>query len=176
VNPVWSIDYLENLEKHANKPLCIWPEHTMLGTPGHALSPALYEVCYFHAIARKSQISFQVKGDIPESEMYGVFKPEVDVPQNLKGGINTNFLKILDKHDKIVIMGEAKSHCVLESIRQLVTFFKDQPETLSKMYILEDCMSSVRHPMIDFEAIATAEFDKFKKQGVNIVKSKEDIL
>jgi nicotinamidase/pyrazinamidase len=176
VNPEWSIDYLKTLEKNANKPLCIWPEHTMLGTPGHALVPALYEVCYFHAITRKSQTSFQVKGDIPESEMYGVFSPEVKVPENIKGEINTNFLKILDTHDKILIMGEAKSHCVLESIRQLVDFFHDQPDSLAKIYILEDCMSSVQHPDIDFETIANEEFEKFKKQGVAIVKSTDTIL
>ncbi|MBN2532424.1 MAG: cysteine hydrolase family protein [Spirochaetales bacterium] len=176
VKPVWSLDYIKNLEDNANKPLCIWPEHTMLGTPGHALVPALYEICYFHSITRKSQTSFQVKGDIPETEMYGVFSPEVKVPQSSKGGINTNLLKILGTHDKIVVMGEAKSHCVLESIRQLVDFFQDQPETLSRIYILEDCMSSVQHPDIDFEAIANKEFDTFRKKGLHIVKSTDDIL
>ncbi|MBN1410166.1 MAG: cysteine hydrolase family protein [Spirochaetales bacterium] len=176
VNPVWSLDYIRNLETNANKPLCIWPEHTMLGTPGHAIVPALYEICYFHAVSRKSQTSFQVKGDIPDSEMYGVFSPEVKVPKNPRGGINTAFLQILDKHDKIVIMGEAKSHCVLESIRQLVDFFADQSETLAKIYVLEDCMSSVKHPTIDFEAIAQKEFDDFRKKGLNIVKSTDQIL
>jgi len=176
VKPIWSLDYIKNLQTHANKPLCIWPEHTMLGTPGHALVPALYEICYFHSIARKSQISFQVKGDIPETEMYGVFSPEVKVPQSSKGGINTNLLKILGTHDKIIIMGEAKSHCVLESIRQLVDFFQDQPEVLSRIFILEDCMSSVQHPDIDFDAIAAGEFIKFRNNGLNIVKSIDDIL
>jgi nicotinamidase-related amidase len=176
VNPIWSLEYIQNLEQNSNKPLCIWPEHTMLGTPGHALVPALYEVCYFHSVARNSQTSFQVKGDIPESEMYGVFSPEVKVPKNPKGGINTSFLNILDKHDKIIIMGEAKSHCVLESIRQIVQFFSNQPETLEKIFILEDCMSSVRHPDIDFEAIANVQFDSFKKQGVNILKSTDSFI
>jgi nicotinamidase/pyrazinamidase len=176
VNPVWSLDYVKSLETNSNKPLCIWPEHTMLGTPGHALVPALYEIGYYHAVARKSQTSFQVKGDIPDSEMYGVFSPEVKVPKNPRGGINTGFLQILDKHDKIVIMGEAKSHCVLESIRQLADFFKDQPDTLAKIFILEDCMSSVKHPDIDFEAIARKEFDVFRSKGLNIVKSTDRIL
>mgnify|MGYP003564895469 CR=1 FL=1 len=176
VKPVWSLDYIKNLNKNAHKPLCIWPEHTMLGTPGHALVPALFEICYFHALARKSQTSFQVKGDIPETEMYGVFSPEVKVPQSSKGGINTNLLNILSTHDKILVMGEAKSHCVLESLRQLVDFFHDQPETLTKIYIFEDCMSSVQHPDIDFEAIAREEFEKFRKKGLHIVKSTDGIL
>ena len=176
IDPIWSIDYVKNLEKQSNKPLMIWPEHTMLGTPGHALVPALYEICYYHAISRKSQISFQIKGDIPETEMYGVFSPEVKVPKNPRGGINTAFLNILSKYDKILIMGMAKSHCVLESIIQLTNFFEKQPEVLEKIFIFEDCMSSVKHPTIDFEAITKAEFSKFKKKGLNIVTTNDKIL
>jgi nicotinamidase/pyrazinamidase len=176
INPIWSLDYINNLAIYTNKPLCIWPEHTMIGTIGHALVPALFEICYYHALTRKSQTSFQVKGDIPETEMYGIFSPEVKVPKSSRGGINTGFLKILDTHNKIIIAGEAKSHCVLESIKQLVDFFKDQPETLKKIFILEDCMSSVKHPTIDFEKIANEEFDKFRDKGISIVNSTDNIL
>jgi len=176
VKPLWSLDYVKALEKQANKPLCIWPEHTMQGTPGHALVPALYEILYYHAKARKSQISFQVKGDIPETEMYGVFAPEVKVPKNTHGGINTGFLSIVDKHDMTIIAGQAKSHCVLESIRQIYEFFKNQKEVLKKIWILEDCMSSVVHPSINFEAIANAEFETFKQAGMNIVKTTDNFL
>jgi nicotinamidase-related amidase len=108
--------------------------------------------------------------------MYGVFSPEVKVPKNPRGGINTIFLNLLGKYDKLLVFGEAKSHCVLESLRQLTEFFKDQPEVLNKMYIMEDCMSSVKHPSIDFEAIAKDSFAKFKKQGLNIVKSTDKIF
>jgi len=176
IDPIWSLEYVKNLEKQSNKPLMIWPEHTMLGTPGHAIVPALYEIFYFHAAARRSQISFQIKGDIPETEMYGVFSPEVKVPKNPRGGINTGFLNILGKYDKLVVVGQAKSHCVLESLIQLVLFFKDQPEVLNKIFIFEDCMSSVKHPTIDFESIAKDAFEKFKKQGLNIVKSTDNIF
>jgi hypothetical protein len=32
-------------------------------------------------------------------------------------------------------------------------------------------MSSVQHPIIDFEALTQIEFDKFRSSGINIVKS-----
>jgi len=176
INPIWSLDYVKALETQSNKPLMIWPEHTMLGTVGHALVPSLYEVCYYHAAVRKSQISFRIKGDLPESEMYGVFSPEVKIPKNPRGGINTEFLNILGKYDKIAVLGEAASHCVLESLRQLVDFFKSQPEVLKKIYIVEDCMSCVKHPTIDFKAITDAQFKEFKKQNLNIVKSTDNIF
>jgi len=171
IDPIWSLEYVKNLEKQSNKPLMIWPEHTMLGTPGHAIVPSLYEIFYFHAAARRSQISFQIKGDIPETEMYGVFSPEVKVPKNPRGGINTGFLNILGKYDKLIVVGQALSHCVLESLIQLSSFFKDQPEVLNKIFIFEDCMSPVKHPTIDFKTLSQIEFDKFKKSGMNIIKS-----
>lgn len=175
-NPEWSVRYVNTLKENGSKPLCIWPEHTMIGTPGHALVPSLYEVCYFHSIVRQSQTLFQVKGDIPESEMYGAFSPEVPVPDNGSGGINTDLIGILNTHDKILVMGEAKSHCVLESVRQLVEFFHGKPETLVKIHVFTDCMSAVRHPDIDFEAIAQREFEAFEKKGVKIIKSTDAIL
>ena len=177
IDPVWSIEYIKTLEKQTNKPLMVWPEHTMLGTPGHALVPSLYEVCYYHSLVRRSQISFQLKGDVPETEMYGVFKPEVLVPKNPRAsGINAAFCNLLGKYDKLIVAGEAKSHCVLESLRQLHTFFKDQEEVLKKIFILKDCMSSVKHPTIDFEAIAETQFDVFAKAGFNIINSTDNIF
>jgi nicotinamidase/pyrazinamidase len=172
IDPVKSIDYETALEANSKKKLMIWPYHTELGTPGQALDPSLYEILAFHSFARKSQLNFLQKGLIPQSEMYGILKPEVPVPGHKQGGFNVDFLNLLMKHDKLIITGQAKSHCVLESIIQIHDYFsKSNPDVLKKVYIFEDCMSSVKHPLVDFEAIAQAEFTKFKKAGMNIIKS-----
>ena len=177
IDPVWSLDYIKTLEAQTKQPLIIWPEHTMLGTPGHALVPALYEILYYHALIRRSQISFQIKGDVPETEMYGIFRPEVLVPKNPRAsGINTGFCNVLGKYDKIIVVGEAKSHCVFESLRQLIAFFKGQTAILEKIWILRNCMSSVKNPDVDFDAIAEAQFDGFIKEGVHIVNSTDKIF
>lgn len=176
VDPLWSIDYAETLMNQANKPLCIWPYHTMLGTPGQALDPVLYEILALHAFARKTQLNFLQKGQIPQTEMYGVLSPEVKIPKHKQGGFNTDFLTMLMKHDKVIIAGQAKSHCVLASIYQIYEYFKNDKETLKKVFILEDCMSSVQHPTIDFEKIAQDAFDTFRNSGINIVKSVDLIL
>ncbi len=170
-DPVNSIDYTEKLQQQANKALCIWPYHTMLGTPGQALDPALFEVLAYHAFARKTQLNFLQKGQIPQTEMYGILCPEVKIPKHTQGGFNTDFLNLLMKHDKVIIAGQAASHCVLASILQIHDYFKNDKDTLSKIYILEDCMSPVKHPAIDFAAITKLQFDKFRNSGINIVKS-----
>ena len=177
LDPIKSMDYAETLLKQANKPLCVWPYHTELGTPGQALDPALYEILAYHSFARKSQLNFLQKGQIPQTEMYGILSPEVKIPKHPQGGFNTDFLNILMKHDKVVIAGQASSHCVLETIRQIYNFFiTTDKDVLKKVYVLEDCMSPVVHPAIDFAAIVQTEFDKFRKSGINIVKSTDPIL
>ena len=50
------------------------------------------------------------KGQYPHSEMYGIIKPEY----SLHDHTNLDLLQEIATYDKIVIAGEAKSHCVLE--------------------------------------------------------------
>ena len=119
---------------------------------------------YFHSVAKKSIPITIIKGQDPLSEMYGFLRPEYD----RKGYVNLEFLNLLTNYDMIIIGGEAKSHCVLESIKQILEHFANQPEITNKIYILEDCMSSIP----GFEDITNATFDDFRKiYGVHIVKS-----
>ena len=74
-----------------------------------------------------------------------------------------------NKFDKIVIAGEAKSHCVLETIRQILEHYQNDIITTQKIYILEDCMSNIP----GFEDATELEFERFKKDfKVNIVNTK----
>ncbi len=75
------------------------------------------------------------------------------------------------QHDKIYIAGEAKSHCVLETERQIIEHFTKQPDMLRKLYFLKDCTSSVPHLTIDFDALAEEELAKMQDYGVHIVES-----
>lgn len=171
--PIDSRTYVEHLEADAKKQLCIWPYHCIQGTTGCALENQFSNMLMFHSVARREAIYPLVKGQTPCSEMYGIIKPEYD-PKNT---INIKFLNLIEKYDKIIIAGEAKSHCVLESIKQILEYFENNPEVTKKIYILEDCMSSVQVPGIDFEAIANQTFEEFKtKYHVNIVKTTDNII
>ena len=64
-------------------------------------------------------------------------------------------------YDKIIIAGEAKSHCVLETIKQIIDFFNPQDrKKLSNIYLLEDCMSCIP----GFEESTEEDFTNFKSQ------------
>ena len=164
IRPVESREYVMNLKKIGKKDLCIWTYHCLEGTHGAALESQFANMVYFHSVAKKSVTQRLVKGQDPLSEMYGIIKPEYDQ----KGFVNLDFLNKLERFDKIIIAGEAKSHCVLESVRQILEFYQNRPEITSKVYILEDCMS----PILGFESVTEDAFAEFKKQyNINIVKS-----
>lgn len=164
INPTTSRTYVEKLTAGGKKTLVIWPYHCLQGTTGCALDNQFSNMVYFHSVARKSVAIRLVKGMDPNTEMYGIIKPEYD-PKNY---INMDFLNKLSQYNRIVIAGEAKSHCVLESIAQILEHFKAQPEVTKRIFILEDTMSSIQ----GFEQPTEAAFAEFKtKYGVNIVNT-----
>lgn len=164
ISPIASREYVEHLEKDGKKVLVVWTYHCLQGTTGSALENQFANMVYFHSVAKKTMVQRLVKGQDPLSEMYGIIKPEYDT----KNYINIDFLNKIEKFDKIVILGEAKSHCVLESIKQMLEYYANKPEVTKKVFILEDCMSTIP----SFEQVTEDAFNSFKKQyKVNIVKS-----
>ncbi len=169
INPQASREYVKHLEQDAKKALCIWTYHCLQGTSGAALENQFANMVYFHSVAKKTVVQRLVKGQDPLSEMYGIIKPEYDT----KGYINLDFLNKLESYDKILIAGEAKSHCVLESIHQILEYYETRPEITKKVYILEDCMSSI----LGYEDMTEQTFQTFRsKYQVNLVKSTDNIL
>lgn len=159
-----SINYVEQLKILGKRDLIIWPYHCLQGTTGCALENQLSNIAYFFSIAKTAKFQKIMKGIDPLTEMYGFIKGEYDE----NGYINTDFLNKVQTFDKIIIGGEAKSHCVLESIKQILEYYANSPEVTSKIYILEDCMS----PIPTYEQMTENAFQEFKtKYKVNIVKS-----
>lgn len=142
----WSLDYVAELESHHKKELMIWPYHCLLGTHGHDLTPSLYEAISYHAAARQAQPHFITKGEIAKTEHYSMLEPEVKVPDHPQGKLNTKFLSELQYFDLIYIAGEAKSHCVLETVNSIMNFFSGQSKFIEKIRILSDGMSSSNIP------------------------------
>lgn len=169
----WTKQYVEQLEQQAKKQLMIWPYHTLIGTIGQTLTPALYEAIAYHTGARRAQPIFINKGTIAKTENYSIFEPEVKDDTRPNGGVDINRLDLLADYDEIYIAGEAKSHCVLETVTSIMRYYHDQPEVISKFRILTDAMSSVAHPEIDFEALATETFEEYAHQGLVLTSTEE---
>lgn len=171
----WSRLYLVTLQAQAKKDLMIWPEHTMEGALGHMLTPALSEAIAWHSAARQAQPLYITKGQPMRTEYYGIFGPEVTDPRDPETAFNTALLDEVMAHDRIYVAGEAKSHCVLETLRQIVAHYRDDAASLTKVRVLSDCMSSVAHPTINFDALAEEAFDAMRALGVQFVTSADPI-
>jgi len=171
LEPEWSMYYVHELQQKARKDLMIWPYHTMQGTLGHMLVAPISEAIAWHSAARHTQPVYIEKGLTTRTEFYGIFGAEVPDPRSPASNLNIPLLDAVMQHDKVYITGEAKSHCVLETERQLVERYADQPDMLRKLYFLKDCTSSVQHPLVDFDALAEEELTKMQERGVNVVVS-----
>jgi nicotinamidase-related amidase len=79
--------------------------------------------------------------------------------------------------DRIIITGQAKSHCVAWTIDDLLTEIKTIDANLAKkVYLLDDCTSAVVVPgVIDFTEQADATYARFADAGMHLVKSSQPL-
>jgi nicotinamidase-related amidase len=171
--------YTTALEAEGKYALTIWPYHAMLGGLGHALVSAVEEALFFHSIARLAPPHFEIKGDRSFTEHYSVIGPEVEKgPRGeILGEHNYKFVEMLKEVDRLVIAGQAKSHCVAWTIADLLNDLRtEDPSLAQKIYLLEDCTSPVVVPGADYTEQADAAFARFAEAGMHLVKSTDDFL
>jgi nicotinamidase/pyrazinamidase len=173
--PAWSIDYVHQLERGSKKELMIWPYHTMIGTEGHEMMPALYEAVVHHAAARRVQPRFVRKGTIAKTEYYSLLEPEVKVQGEPAGELNRALLDDLMGYDLLYIAGQAKSHCVLETLLSIFRYRGDEPAAIGQLRLLDDCTSSVAHPEVDFDSIAEEALSGLQARGLKRVTSADPL-
>lgn len=171
--------YIEALSQDGKYALMVWPYHAMLGGNEYALVPAVHEAFFYHAALREASTSFEIKGGNPLTENYAVTHPEV-LADHRKVSIakrNTKFLETLLANDMVIIAGQAKSHCVAWSIQGILDeIAQKDPELAKKVYLVEDLTSPVVVPgIIDFTDQADAAFERFRKAGMNVVRSTDPI-
>ena len=173
------IHYAEELEKKNKFALTIWPYHAMLGGIGHALVASVEEAIFFHSVARIAQPDMEIKGDKPLTENYSVIGPEVLTGPmgEMLGSRDLKFIEQLQQYDKLIIAGQAKSHCVAWTVSDLLEDIAvTDLELAKKVYLLEDCTSPVVVPgVVDHTDVADAAYERFAKAGMNIIQSTKSI-
>lgn len=186
-NPVIAKQCVETLAKAGKGGVYIWPYHCLTGTFGWCPETQLMQMVHFHSAARKTVGKERpvptFKGTDIYSEMYGFMEPEF----NPKGDalINKAVLDVLMRtdssangepkfeYDQVFVGGEAGSHCLPESVRQILKRFANYPEFTQRITILEDCTS----PVPGFEQVMYDSFEEFKRNyGVQIKKSTDITL
>lgn len=171
--------YARQLEERKKFVWTIWPYHAMLGGLDHALVSSVHEAVFFHSIARSSPPEFVTKGQHPLTEHYSALGPEIqEWPDGRRlAKKDDSFVRLLAGFDRIVLAGQAKSHCVAWTIADLIAHPElNDPSALGRIYLLEDCTSPVVIPgTVDFSEEADAAFKRFSEAGLKIVRTDQQM-
>jgi len=143
-NPAWQkrqVDYVKALKAGGRYVLVIWPPHCQIGSWGHAVYPVLFDAITDWQTKYFATIDFVTKGSNLFTEHYSIVKADVPDSSDPSTNINTSFIQRLETATDILIAGEALSHCVANSCRDIINEFG--VEHAKKFVILEDATSSV---------------------------------
>jgi len=164
----WALTYTSSLEAGGRFTHLIWPYHCLIGTNGHAVSPHLQPALEEWSDMRGRAVTYVLKGQNNRTEMYSALKAEVPVPDDPATHLNTQLIATLAQHSQVVICGQAKSHCVNWTARDLVAGWP-KGRSYGDICILKDATS----PVGGFEAMGDEFFADMLKGGVTVVKADE---
>ena len=136
------LDYLDNLEKNQRYPHTIWPPHCLLGSSGHNVFPPLLEALHKWELERFALVDYVTKGSNIWTEHFSAVQAEVPDPRDPSTQINAHLITTLEQADLILLAGEAGSHCLANTVRDIVTHLS-APECIKKMVLLTDATSPV---------------------------------
>ncbi len=175
------LHYVRALNKSGKYDLTVWPYHAMLGGIGHALVSSVEEAVFFHSMARSCQPEFRIKGGNPLTEHYSVFGPEVtEGPAGERvEEKDTDLVERLLHFDAVIIAGQAKSHCVVWTIEDLLAGLQQRrtaSDLAGRIFLLDDCTSPVVIPGgPDYTDVADEAFRRFAEAGMHVVHSVDSL-
>ena len=132
--------YVRDLEADGQFAHFIWPEHCLIGSRGATLHDTLLDALKGWSRERGRDYVAVQKGLYTLTEHFGIFRAQVPDPAVPETQLNTALIADLDRFDTVYLMGEAKSHCVANSLKQLLDF---APMLVLKVVVVTDCMSDV---------------------------------
>ncbi|HLP73627.1 MAG TPA: hypothetical protein VK155_12050 [Bacteroidales bacterium] len=161
-----AVDYIRKLENQGEFPHTIWPEHCILGTRGGAIVDEIMDPV--REWSRKGNFyEVVIKGTNPLTEHFGALKANVPLPGHPETHLNTALVDKLMHADIIYIAGEAKTHCVANTIKQMIHL----SGVAKKLRIIEDCMSDIP----GFEKLSVPIYEKALHEGAKLALSTQAV-
>ena len=141
-DPTWELEYTRKLEESGRYPLIIWPEHCLDGSLGWTIhEPLRLAIKESWEIPRVATVQYIRKGQSAFTEHYSALMAEVPIPLDLGTLLDSRLIEKMQKADTILLAGEALSHCVANTVRDLANNFGE--ENISNLVLLKDATSSV---------------------------------
>lgn len=158
-------EYLEAIQKNNRYILCVWPPHCIIGTPGHNVQPLINDALAQWETNPGWMVDFVTKGSNFKTEHYSGVMADVPDPSDKSTLLNKDLIDILEDADEVLLAGEALSHCVANTVRDIANEFGD--DSVKKLFLLEDCTSSVP----GFENMGIDFVNELTAKGMNVIKS-----
>lgn len=158
-------EYTKRLESKGRFQLCIWPEHCLIGTDGHAMVDNIRQALNDWSDATGGSIEFVWKGQNLLTEMYSAL--EADVPVSKDTTFNEALQKSLLQSRNLLVCGQAMSHCVNYTLRDIVDNWPT--ERRNEITLLTDCASAVP----GFEKAAEEFQEDMKRAGIRLATAAE---
>jgi nicotinamidase/pyrazinamidase len=136
-----TLAYLEALATGGRYPHVIWPYHCLIGDEGHNVWPRLAAAIHGWE-ERFATADYVTKGSNPWTEHFSAVQAEVPDPDDPTTQINTELVQTLEEADVVLLAGEALSHCLANTVRDVADKFAD-PAYVRKLVLLTDASSNV---------------------------------
>lgn len=167
-----SLEYVRALEQKGKYALMLWPPHCLVGSAGHAVHAGLHQALTEWELTTLRTVTYLPKGLNPFTEHYSAVAAEVPDPQDPATRLNQSFLETLISSDRILVAGEALSHCVRATVTDIAEAVG--AEQCRKFVLLADCMSPV--PAVpggpDFPALGQAFLRDMRDRGMTVTDSR----
>ena len=164
------LDYVTALATDDRYALCIWPYHCLIGTEGHAVMPELQDALVGWE-KRFAMVDYVTKGSNIFTEHYSAIQAEVPDPTDPTTQMNTALIQTLLQADVVVVAGEAGSHCLANTVRDIANGFGSD-EAVKKLVLLTDATS----PVIGFEAYQDDFIKEMTARGMQLATTQDFLL
>jgi nicotinamidase-related amidase len=156
----YCIEYCRQLDIRGRNKLCIWPEHCLIGTNGHGVVDNVQAAMEQWSETTGGSIEWVLKGQNLLTEMYSALAS--DVPVCSSTSFNYKLQKSLRSSDRLIVCGQAMSHCVNYTLRDIVDHWPQ--EDRAKIILATDCCSAVP----GFEDAAKTFQEDMKEAGITL--------
>jgi nicotinamidase-related amidase len=156
-----ALDYVRSLRDNARYVLCIWPPHCLIGSWGHCIYPLVYQA--LTAWEKDfAMVDFVTKGSNFWTEHYSAVQADVPDATDPTTMINTRLIQTLQDADLIFLSGQALSHCVASTVKDIANNFGE--ENIKKLVLITDTTS----PVSGFEPLAEVFIKEMTSRGMQL--------
>jgi nicotinamidase-related amidase len=162
------LNYVQSLEKNGRYPLCIWPPHCLIGSEGATIVPELHKALCDWELKNFGVVDYVTKGSNPHTEHYSGVRADVPDPNDPSTQLNTALIETLEQSDLVAVCGEASSHCLANTVRDIVNSYGD-PACVKKLVLLKNGCS----PVPGFENLEVDFIKDMTSKGMQVTTCEE---